>query len=364
MNSSLRNRIGTMSLALSLLTISSAAPMYQVIPIGDWPGATSGTPMAINNQNVVAGTSFGDGAAYGWVYSEQGGMSTYAFPWNNDHAYRDINDAGQTTGYSLGWGSAIRAESGQVFGWNTPVGYERATGWGINNLGVMAGWSISNTQGVPTRATRFNSNFTGTLLPVLNANANSQARRINDSGVICGISDEKAVLWTANNTLVNLHAMIPGAVESYAYDINEAGWVTGHYVTAQNSVGEFRFNFETGMQLLPTLGQNLITRSEGINAHGETVGATRPSANSGPNVAYLRSSLGVMVDLNDCISPSSGWQLTRATAINDNGYIAGVGVFRGVQTNFLLRPVPEPSTIVALGVGFLMTAKRRRRLKS
>ena len=70
-----------------------------------------------------------------------------------------------------------------------------------------------------------------------------------------------------------------------------------------------------------------------------------------------------MTDLNNLIAPSSGWTLTDATAINDNGWIVCDG------TNghtFLLTPVPvpEPSTLVLLAIGalgFLAFAWRRQR---
>ena len=70
-----------------------------------------------------------------------------------------------------------------------------------------------------------------------------------------------------------------------------------------------------------------------------------------------------MTDLNNLIAPSSGWTLTDATAINDDGWIVCDG------TNghtFLLTPVPvpEPSTLVLLAIGalgFLAFAWRRQR---
>lgn len=45
---------------------------------------------------------------------------------------------------------------------------------------------------------------------------------------------------------------------------------------------------------------------------------------------------GVMTDLNDLIPPESGWILTSATAINENGDIVGTGIFDGQVHGFLL----------------------------
>jgi hypothetical protein len=47
---------------------------------------------------------------------------------------------------------------------------------------------------------------------------------------------------------------------------------------------------------------------------------------------------GELVDLNERIAPDSGWQLSRATAINDRGQIVGCGVFQGQQAGFVLTP--------------------------
>jgi hypothetical protein len=47
---------------------------------------------------------------------------------------------------------------------------------------------------------------------------------------------------------------------------------------------------------------------------------------------------GEMLDLNERIAPDSGWELSRATAINDRGQIVGYGLFQGQQAGFVLIP--------------------------
>ena len=70
--------------------------------------------------------------------------------------------------------------------------------------------------------------------------------------------------------------------------------------------------------------------------------------------------------MNNLLVPGSGWVLTSAAAINDNGQIVGEGEGpSGYPHAFLLTPVPEPSGLALLGVGaggFLAFAWRRRRL--
>jgi probable HAF family extracellular repeat protein len=65
------------------------------------------------------------------------------------------------------------------------------------------------------------------------------------------------------------------------------------------------------------------------------------------NHAFIYSG-GVMTDLNNLISPSIGWVLNRADAINDSGQIVGTGYINGRSRAFLLTPVPEPGTMLLL----------------
>jgi probable HAF family extracellular repeat protein len=67
-----------------------------------------------------------------------------------------------------------------------------------------------------------------------------------------------------------------------------------------------------------------------------------------------------MTDLNALISPSSGWTLQIATAINDSGQIVGHGLnSAGQQDAFLLTPTPEPATLSLLALGGLTILRRR-----
>lgn len=71
-----------------------------------------------------------------------------------------------------------------------------------------------------------------------------------------------------------------------------------------------------------------------VNASHEVVGSEMVS---GVEHAAVWQS-GKVTDLNTLLPPGSGWVLTRASAINDGGDIAGVGSHEGKTQAFLLKP--------------------------
>jgi len=95
----------------------------------------------------------------------------------------------------------------------------------------------------------------------------------------------------------------------------------------------------------------------GINDSGDAVG---DAVSGGPQYALLFEG-GSGFNLNTLIPSASGWDLTEATGINDDGQIIGLGTLNGVSSAFLLTPttVPEPTSISLLGVGLLLLNSRR-----
>jgi len=71
-----------------------------------------------------------------------------------------------------------------------------------------------------------------------------------------------------------------------------------------------------------------------VNASHQVVGAEMVAG--GEHAAMWQA--GTVTDLNTLLPKGSGWVLTRATAINDTGDIAGVGTLNGKVEAFLLKP--------------------------
>jgi len=92
------------------------------------------------------------------------------------------------------------------------------------------------------------------------------------------------------------------------------------------------------MHDLGTLPGRTESFGDDINRFGQIVGFSRAGFDSH---AFLYSH-GAMQDLNDLISPTSGWILEFANAINDRGQITGTGNHNGEEHAFRLTPISDP----------------------
>jgi probable HAF family extracellular repeat protein len=94
-----------------------------------------------------------------------------------------------------------------------------------------------------------------------------------------------------------------------------------------------------------------------INNLGQVVGFSGSNNNffseSGSDIRAFLYSDGMMQDLNKLVVPGSGFTLTQARAINDQGEIVGAGSINGELHAVLLTPqssqeVPEPASTLGI----------------
>ena len=203
------------------------------------------------------------------------------------------------------------------------------------------------------------------------------AHGVNSSGLVVGEAltvngHLHAFLWS-NDTIIDLDAL--GGDWSVAYDVNEAGQVVGWAETAQGQARAFIWHNGTMVELEGFGGWSM---AYAVNDDGQVVGyatdtngtdrafLSRIGINTvdlgslgGYSVAHDIDNLGrvvgesatstgrthaflwqdaQMTDLNDLLPPGSGWELIRATAINDAGQIVGQGILDGQRRPFMLTP--------------------------
>lgn len=245
---------------------------------------------------------------------------------------QDINGSGQVVGY----------RSGTAFLWSTGVvsqlpalGGQSAYAMAINGQGQAVGYSDNNpsTSVLNYRATLWTSSGTAVDLGAMPGDNDSRAYAINDLGQAACISRPSTgagygqdLFLSSNGTI---RSVIPNCGDATVGDINNRGQIVGGYGGA--------FLWDNGvLTSLGSLGSG-SSAARAINEAGQIVGQSAGNA-------FLYDG-GVMYNLNNLVDDLSGWVLTVADDINENGQIAGWGN-RGA---FLLTPLPTTAHLTIAG---------------
>ncbi len=252
-------------------------------------------------------------------------------PYHRYSEAHSINDAGQVVGYSRSTSALTGPSLATLF---DPTGHGQNIDLGdgaahsINNLGQIVGWSPSSGRG--RQATLFDP--TGGKQNVSLAGLGGQASTaycINDAGLIVGeaynaLLQPHATIFDPTGNGKNLDlGTIPGYVASVAYAVNNRGEIVGNALREECR--------------------------EGVCLYGAL----------GPPILFDATGGGANVPLNALIDPASGWRLQSAVGINDSGWIVGDGINRdGEWHGYVLKPIPEPVTILLLVIGVLSLRKR------
>jgi len=261
---------------------------------------------AVNDQGVVVGgiySYFGStSAAIVWQNGAATKLATLGGTVTLDSEVANgINDAGQIVGSSAAPGGLVEASL-----------WQNGT---VTSLGTLPGGTGAGTA----------------------ADYNSTAAAINASGQIVGSSWTSsgfyhAFLWQ-NGVMTDLGTFVPGD-HSFASDINNKGQVVGYDEPA--SYESKAFLWQNGVMTdLGTLPGDNYSEAQSINDSGIAVGQAGIYANPSGNHAVMWQD-GKIIDLNNLLSPTSGWFLQTATGINDNGEIVGNGSYNGVWGQYSL----------------------------
>ncbi len=317
-------------------------------------------PLAVNDHGQVLGYMYPNEVL--WLpepaYGLPAGLNDLGFLspayWNSIWG---INNDGIMTGYI--WDPDFDCsdeERPATWTWNEPTQqwittllatsgeWDTAVAMAINNAGTVVGEIMDECtdeeEGLGRQAARWQNGLM-TALGTLGGDR-SNATAINNVGQIAGVSGissgpenaNHAFLWT-NNIMMDL-GTLPGDLESAATGINDEGQVIG-------SSDDRPFLWLPAPAYgLPAGMHNLAAFSDdpnpgqvyGLNNDGQIVG----QVNFGEGHKAFLWDRGTAHDLNDLIDPEAGWDLIRATDINENGEIVGFGILDGQTRAFLLKP--------------------------
>lgn len=346
------------------ITLNASIPRYTLVDLGVIGSGTSSRAQGVNNNGEVSG------------------YSKYNSTFNATHAFKYTNGAMKDLG-------ALKPEG--IFQGGT---YSRA--YHINEVGIVVGDSyVQNGLKTLSHPVRFNNDGSiadlGTFRP--NNDGNGMAKDINAAGVIVGYSasgaegvshyepfmwdrgvltslgsfggtrgealgineSNQAVGWSliANDTaqhafsysrgvITDLHSVLASNVKNasatVASDVNADGSIVGDIVTAS---GTHPFLYaKNEVTMLGWLPGSVSGSALAINNQAQVVGYSSISSMNQTH-AFLYEN-GVIHDLNSLLKTNkSGWILTDATAISDNGFIAGTGYLNGVSHAYLLYPLDK-----------------------
>jgi uncharacterized membrane protein len=338
--------------AAILLILSNSAFAYrQVIDLGPLNNYYTQATSINDNGHVVGGgaTACLFDSSGGWANKNLGVLGS-----GDASRALSINNSGQIVGYAYN-------RPGVATGtWYARACLFDSTGHGANkDLGTLGGttsvaYSINNNGQIVGEADN-SSNFSRACLfdsTGRGANINlgsGYAYSINNNGRIVGSSSGGAVIFDSTGGGANINLGT-----GTAYSINNNGQIVG-----SSGSGIACIYDPTGGKANISLGAlgGSWSSANSINDLGQIAGYAYNGSGNQRACLFDPTGHGNNIDLNTLIAPSSGWVLTNATCINNNGWIAGYGTHNGNYFGFVLTP--EPATLLLFTLGGLALRRKR-----
>lgn len=350
----------TVLLIIALAALASAQPRYRVTDLGVFQnGGLTSFATAINNRSQIVG--------YAWYNAGPENFGVHAFLYSNGQM-QDLGTIGQGyQGVRISGASDIN-NHGQIVGDTTTTpsdiyfinpflwtaghmvnigafqfGLMGGSATGINDRGIVVGGATGYTRTNEDASHAFIYNGGGPIQD-LGFGDYSGATSINNR-------DEITVIVTTGDFAVYRSFLyrngqrqpLPGLGGNigYATAINDLSVVAGYSTLPGESVSH-AFVYANGkIRDLDPKSPN-SSFAFGINLFGIVVGSynTQQLQDWHDGLAFLwRPGDTQIRNLNDQIDPRSGWILSSATDINDEGQIVGDGLHNGLRRAFLLTPI-------------------------
>jgi probable HAF family extracellular repeat protein len=309
----------TLLLLAATVCESAGSPSYHVAHVPQPAGSFNYNPTAINQHGHVVGWAQYSQAPTlrAWLWTPEDGLILLPAP-PGETRYRatDINVFGVIAGDGgSDGGTAWRYENGTFTMLGSMPGLPISVAGGINNVNQVAGTAKDFSVLTPDRVFLHTDEGGMTnLTPDFGATGTG----INNAGVVCGYSQSNnAFRWSDDGGIFFLPAP-EGLPLTFAFAINDHGQIVGEAKSANGNIARaFIYSDAAGIQTLPPLASQL-NRALGVNHSGHVVGYSDPP---GSLLGWFWSPDEGLVILNDRIDAAEHLNIIRAIDINDTGQI-------------------------------------------
>lgn len=340
---------------------TTSAQSYRIVNLGTLGGESSGAQSIDNDGRVVGWSVTNAGQRHGFLYSDGILIDIGALPGGSESVATAVNERRIVVGYSgINQYGRQYDEVTQAFIWsngrieslgalycpcdfNTRYGSSEA--YGVNETGQVVG-SAETRQGPEVHhAFLWEEGVMQDIGGGRNDWSISRAFDINSESQIVGYYaqdagrretgrayERYAFLW--ENGRRELIGTLPGHSSSVALAVNNRTQIVGWSGSAEGLMARAFLWSDREMRDLGTLEGHEDSRALGINNQGEIVGWSGRAELSLSRAVLWNQ--GTTTDLNETLSPDSGWVLLEAAGISDNGDIVGTGIWQGEVRAFML----------------------------
>lgn len=322
---------------ITLLAVPAFAIDYEITDLGGFSGSR------INNMGHVIGSTTASDHAFLWEDGQVTDLGTLGSYWSTA---RNLNDNDQVVGTSAdvnGNNHAFLWQNGSM----SAIANNGSEGYDINNFGQVVGHYYDRPGAFLWE------NGTETIISsFINLSYVANTTVINNNGqVLCEEARMGEYIWQTGQ-------FVRSGITHNA-DMNDYGQLVG-YEGWKTSTADYRAcMMDNGVRVFIGDPRSVSTWASRISNNGLVLGGYF----EGANIHSFLWQSGQFTDPAELLPQNSGWSQIGITDINDVGQLLGYGISGGQYKSFVLTPVPEPSSVLALGAGIatLTTLKRRRK---